>query len=130
MLGFFRKNVGFRSPSPEYPTIHEAVLAAVTRHAQACGAAAGGWVTIEGRPAGGAPVVVQVAGDRLNLLLEEADVAAVLRDSGLTALAGVCGLVESGLWRLAGASPEEMAAAACLVLERCFGMGSTDPLVA
>lgn len=113
------------APSEAFPMPADAIAHLVAAHREI----ADSWVTLEGETPAGTQATIQVAGDALNLLLEETDLASILEGLGLTALASIArkgGRHEDdpSLWQLPDASPEEIAAVADALFAEHFGLGA------
>jgi hypothetical protein len=87
----------------------------------------GSWVTLDAE-AGDKAETIQVAGEAINLLLEETDLATILENLGLTALASIARKAgdhadHPTLWTLPDASPDEIAVVVDALFAQHFGLG-------
>lgn len=117
-MGFFSRLFGgsgsgrdeVRAPGDDYATPAAAIEHLLARHA----AQADTWVTLTAEADDGSEVVIQVAEESINLLQTALDLPAFLEELGLTALAAHAREQHDGddptLWRLEGASREELTA--------------------
>lgn len=84
----------------------------------------GAWVTLDAE-AGGRQASLQIADANINLLLDGADLTAVLAAAGRPDLAARIAMngADATLWKLEGATPQEMAVAVDEIFARHFELG-------
>jgi hypothetical protein len=111
------------APSEAFATPLDAIKHLVAAHRDF----EGSWVTLDAE-AGGKAETIQVAAESINLLLEETDLATILENLGLTALASIARKAgdhadDPTLWTLPDASPDEIVVVVDALFARHFGLG-------